>query len=1445
MSGASAEDPLEIIDDPSEIIASRLRRHAEPDGRHSIEASSSRSSTPGSQLPLRHANAAGAKRTLPPGFSSASTASTSSSRSGPSRPSHRVHEHNRVWNPPPRPREAELREKAAAAAAARHSSHEHTEASIPFVSGSGARVPNRFLEPDGSGPIRAGPSSSIDLTGEEEDDEPQLVSVKTGDIVADEVRNNEPVCLGVVQGVILCMQGCPQPIAADGPATKDPSKDTDPLWSRAQWPGVSRWILEPGYRPVLIKVKHAGPMIPRQAPAGQWAHHGHIANASAATRELSVSVILSPLAHQHEQNMYGLPNATSKLAPHVKEPFGSLSEKYASALEPLMARRIVNCEARCRLVDRGRASNFIHPVQILLFCLRPQVGLVSETLAQAGIILEQPSPGSYHPSDYQGNPPLVNPHGSSVSGGAAQQLAKANRFQPSHFMNPSAYSGTLRYTQTKEMTEEERRRQVETVYDELISGEDLPATEPSDLISTTLFPHQKQGLTFLLDRETERSFDHAPEATADSAPEFDAATLDDAAKDSVGLWKVSRSVTDGAIRTYTNILTQHEQTVPPEICRGAILADDMGLGKTITVIALLASTLAEARRFESGRAEASPQRGVARDHVGDGRDDGDDDQGPDVETMADGLMGNQTPAKKKSRKIAGGSSRKQTKKKAGKREAQRLDAERIRQQHLAARSRATLIVCPLTIVANWEEQVREHWDSYRPPDVYIYHGNSRSDDPAWIADHDIVVTTYATLASEFSNQSIWKDTLSAVTGEPEPEQAPDDDDDDFEMVDVDGRPTSQAGRKTQAKKSAKRKRSNQKEAANPLQRINWFRVVLDEAHTIKEVRTMQCRAVCNLTAQRRLSLTGTPVQNRLDDLYAQIRFLRLEPFSDRMIWNEHCGQRQKRGALTARSNANANNEPLEQVALVKVQTIMKFLTLRRTKETRTASGARLLELPPKSVRIVTLDFNEFERAKYNALHERYKEDFKEMEAADNVGSNYATILQEISNLRICCDDPDLIDASKDLKRLREGRSDFTRAIREDGLTRDRAAGLFEIFSEAAVAECVLCNTDLTAMVEDAGVKEDLTDEPLKARLRAVMTRCLHVFCSECFSKAVPQWQSPSVAQPTPLKADDRCECPLCGESLRTLLDIVQIDAPDMAAANGATSAMSSARASPRRGDPGDEQGDAGDFDWGSDEDEASTSNALTDRPSRNGFGCDRNVPVDERPGLGHKTRFLLSDLIPISMCNPASKLYDPDSPRLAHYVPTEDERAAQNGQVVDSVVMVPAESVPGGVPKTWKPIKSIVFSQWTTMLDRVEKAFFRAGIRTVRLDGRMKRPDRAAAMERFKKDASCEVFLISLRAGGFGLNLVSACRAYCIEPAWNPAQEQQAMDRVHRLGQDTAVIATKLVTRDSIETRMLEVQRRKEELANKVAEKRATSDAGGTREEAKAQRREDLRTLIA
>jgi SNF2 family DNA or RNA helicase len=128
--------------------------------------------------------------------------------------------------------------------------------------------------------------------------------------------------------------------------------------------------------------------------------------------------------------------------------------------------------------------------------------------------------------------------------------------------------------------------------------------------------------------------------------------------------------------------------------------------------------------------------------------------------------------------------------------------------------------------------------------------------------------------------------------------------------------------------------------------------------------------------------------------------------------------------------------------------------------------------------------------------------------------------------------------------------------------------------------------------------------------------------------------------------------------------------------------------------------------------------------------------------------------------------------------------------------------------------KALVFSQFTSLLKIVRERLNESGIVYEYLDGATR--DRQSRVERFQTDRSCGIFLISLKAGGVGLNLTAAEYVFILDPWWNPAVEAQAVDRTHRIGQQRPVFAYRLIARDTVEEKILELQNSKRDLAAEI-----------------------------
>ncbi|NWX73496.1 HLTF factor, partial [Alca torda] len=140
--------------------------------------------------------------------------------------------------------------------------------------------------------------------------------------------------------------------------------------------------------------------------------------------------------------------------------------------------------------------------------------------------------------------------------------------------------------------------------------------------------------------------------------------------------------------------------------------------------------------------------------------------------------------------------------------------------------RATLIICPLSVLSNWIDQFEQHIRQDFHVNIYVYYGSDRSKDPSVLSEQDIVLTTYNILATDYG-----------IRGD------------------------------------------------SPLHKVKWLRIVLDEGHTIRNPNAQQTKAALNLEGHRRWVLTGTPIQNSVKDLWSLISFLKLKPFTDREWWH--------------------------------------------------------------------------------------------------------------------------------------------------------------------------------------------------------------------------------------------------------------------------------------------------------------------------------------------------------------------------------------------------------------------------------------------------------------------------------------------------------------------------------------------------------------------------------
>lgn len=872
----------------------------------------------------------------------------------------------------------------------------------------------------------------------------------------------------------------------------------------------------------------------------------------------------------------GAKNIAIMVTDGVNREFGRVDMKTAQGLAPLIdgakaagIKWMAWTEPRRKQPNEGGPGtpfSGLIGMTLQLYCPRRRAQDIGKYLKTKNLLLENPL-FELQRYDY------FNPQtGSAFS---KTQMGQPN-LHPTmfnqHAVGPPSNSYVLRSV-------DEIRADVEDVFNTVVSSsEEVPMREPSSHIKTELYPHQKQALYFMVDKEQDHtSAEH------------------DERKDT--LWKPHYR--DNGRKSYIHVITGEEKPAKPKSCFGGILADEMGLGKTLSILSLICddASIAAAREF----AEKRPP-----------------------------------PLQQGSQMI----------------------------QPLF-NSRATLLVCPLSTMTNWKEQIKEHF----PPGKSMlrwtrYHGTERYDMHAKdLANYDIVITTYHIIA---------KDLLD-------------------------------------------RKR--------PLPLINWFRIVLDEAHTIRNP-TNQSKATCALWGQRRWAVTGTPVQNRLEDLGALFNFIRLSPFDSTHGFNQFI--------LNPFKNADPEVVP-------KLQLLVSTVTIRRTKEIIKD------EVPAKNDYVVKLQFSKEERQ----LHDWFEQDTQRKVNAVTQGEkmgghSYARILTAILNLRlICAHGRDLL--SDDALKTTDGMTyDNPMEIGEEEeemptLSRQQAYEMLDLLETTDAADCIYC-LGKTSILE---VDTDDEDDDGNARdIIGYMTTCYHPVCPKHIKKLKAQWKEN-------LLPDGSVQCHVCEDRNRpTAFEL-------------------------RRGDF---------MEFLEERDRIRKDPKLAKK-------------IGSYAGPHTKTQALLNDLKEFREWSDANP----------------DER----------------------------PIKSVVFSSWTTHLDLIEIALKNHGHTYVRLDGRMTRDARDKSMHALRNDEAVRVMLVSIGAGGLGLNLTTANKVFMMEPQFNPAAEAQAVDRVHRLGQDREVVIKRFIMDNSFEEKMLELQKKKKALADlTMARERKT------KEQATKQRLEELRSLF-
>ena len=607
----------------------------------------------------------------------------------------------------------------------------------------------------------------------------------------------------------------------------------------------------------------------------------------------------------------------------------------------------------------------------------------------------------------------------------------------------------------------------------------------------------------------------------------------------------------------------------------------------------------------------------------------------------------------------------------------------------------TLVVAPTSLLSQWESEAMKASESGFMR-VLVYYGNDKQVDLRSLCSRNaadapnVIITSYGVVRSEHGR-------LASSTG-----------------IDLN----------------------------SGLFSVEFFRVILDEAHYIKNRASKTARACYDLSGIHRWVLTGTPIVNRLEDLYSLVRFLKVEPWSNFSFWKTF---------ITVPFESKDFTRALDVV-----QTVLEPLVLRRTKTMKTPDGEALVPLPPREINIEEIELPQKEREIYDVIFNRAKRTFNDNVAAGTLLKSYTTIFAQLLRLRQTCCHPiltrnqDLVadeedaavtaDAANSLKDdmdLQELINQFSASIekaseeQQDATSKFTAHALKQIQNEST-GECPICS-----------------EEPM---VNPAVTACWHSACKGCLESYIRH-------------QTDRGQIPRCfscreNVTSRDIFEVVRHQIP---------------------------------------------IHSLAKQGSVNGGSSPPSSPPPR---------------ISLRRINPLSP---------------SAETSAKIHALINHLTRLP----PG--------TKAVVFSQFTSFLDLIGPQLTRAGVSHLRFDGTMAQRARASVLAQFnstdtfseedeedlddpkagprpgqtklcsgKREPSPNVLLISLRAGGVGLNLTVANHVFMMDPWWSFAVEAQAIDRVHRMGQTRPVTVTRFVVKNSIEVRMLRIQERKMMIAGSL-----------------------------
>jgi SNF2 family DNA or RNA helicase len=641
--------------------------------------------------------------------------------------------------------------------------------------------------------------------------------------------------------------------------------------------------------------------------------------------------------------------------------------------------------------------------------------------------------------------------------------------------------------------------------------------------------------------------------------------------------------------------------------------------------------------------------------------------------------------------------------------------------------KGTLVVAPLALIKQWEAEINTKVTKSHALKVLVHHGPNRTKSADKLKQYDVVITTYQVLASEHASCGDGPDGL---------------------------------------KKGCFA--------------VSWYRMMLDEAHTIKNRNAKMTKACYEVRSHYRWCLTGTPMQNNLDELQSLIRFLRIQPYCDMSNWKDSISGPMKNG----RGN----------LAMRRLQIFLKAFMKRRTKEVLKKEGALNFGGKPKdgeekpafqivarNVETVIGEFTAKERTFYDRLSDRAQSRLDEMMGGEK--QDYIGALVLLLRLRQACNHPNLTKANvkDDKDALTTGSKSSAQATLQTPrkAVRDDADDLADLLGGLTVQtkRCDICQNALTLDNADAGAvrcvecENDLNVSTKKSKKDKKKHR-KHKHKKEKVKKQVIDSEDEEAEEEVKPKAS---------KSSRKRRVIVDSDDEEAEGEWLVPEDQQQTEDLGKAGGTDDENAEGGGDTLASVDSEASGSEDES-KSNLDSFIVHDTDTDEEAPDTRRKLFKNKKPQQSISLDSDDDKSPGSDSETDSEVDSEGDsekdsdtENSDPEYNASDLTPSTKIRQLLSILEKETPDHKVIVFSQFTSMLDLIEPFLKRQGYDFTRYDGSMRNDLREASLHKLREDKRTRVLLCSLKCGSLGLNLTAASRVVIMEPFWNPVSTSKVI----------------------------------------------------------------------